>query len=108
MSHGGNKKKIVFYDSDDRHSSLKIKLQYHGMTQSSFFRAVVSALIGDDELFLDFLESHKDENAIQSKRQQKVTINERTLGNAIDERFQLKKDELKNIFDLIEKEHPDL
>ena len=108
MSHGGNKKKIVFYDSDDRHSSLKIKLQYHGMTQSSFFRAVVSALIDDNDLFLDFLESHKDDNGIQSKRQQKVVVSERGLGDAIDKHFQLKNDELKNIFDLIEKEHPDL
>ena len=37
MSHGGNKKKIVFYDSDDRHASLKVKLQYHGLTQSASF-----------------------------------------------------------------------
>tara|TARA_B100000424_G_C22749694_1_gene405167 strand:+ start:168 stop:494 length:327 start_codon:yes stop_codon:yes gene_type:complete len=108
MSHGGNKKKIVFYDSDDRHASLKVKLQYHGLTQSAFFREVVSAMIDENDLFLDFLESCKRESSKQSKRQQKLVINERALGDAIDEHFGLKKEEVKNIFDLIEKEHPDL
>jgi len=108
MEYGGNKKKIVFYDTDDRHVSLKVKLQYHGMTQASFFRAVVTAAIEDNELFLDFLVSHKEENGVQSKRQQKVVATEEAAATASGKSFSLENREINDIFDLIEKEHPDL
>ena len=108
MNYGGNKKKIVFYDTDDRHVSLKNKLQYHGMTQASFFRAVVTAAIEEDELFLDFLLAHKREHGVQSKRQRTVIEKEELEAKNTAENFSLKNDEINNIFDLIEKEHPDL
>lgn len=106
-SYGNNKKKIVFYDTDDRHANLKIKLHYHGITQSSFFRAVVSAIIEDNQLFSDFLAGYKEENKIQKqvhlkkikKEEKKVKENEKNY---------LQKDEISDIFDLIEMEHPDL
>jgi hypothetical protein len=108
MDYGGNKKKIVFYDTDDRHVALKIKLQYHGMTQAAFFRAVVSGLIDDDEYFDDFLCSYKESNDIQSKRQRKVISKEEEAAKKVKNSFSLETDEISNIFDLIEKEHPDL
>ncbi len=108
MNYGGNKKKIVFYDTDDRHVKLKIKLQYHGMTQASFFRAVVSGLIDDDEAFSEWMRSHKENNDVQSKRQRKVVDKEEAEAEKTKESFSLEKDEISNIFDMIEKEHPDL
>ena len=97
MSYGGNKKKIVFYDTDDRHVKLKIKLQYHGMTQASFFRAVVTGLIEDDELFSEFLYSYKEDNNVQSKRQRKVVNKEEAQAEKTKESFSLEKDEISNI-----------
>tara|TARA_B100000131_G_scaffold208278_1_gene200360 strand:- start:3968 stop:4294 length:327 start_codon:yes stop_codon:yes gene_type:complete len=108
MEYGGNKKKIVFYDTDDRHVALKVKLQYHGLTQAAFFRAVVSGLIDDDEYFADFLRSYKESNDIQSKRQRKVVNKEEEAAEKIKNSFSLETDEISNIFDMIEKEHPDL
>jgi hypothetical protein len=108
VEYGGNKKKIVFYDTDDRHTKLKIKLQYHGMTQAAFFRAVVSGMIEDDEFFSDFLHHYKENNQIQSKRQRKVVNKEEAAASKNKDSFSLEKDEINNIFDMIEKEHPDL
>ena len=108
MDYGGNKKKIVFYDTDERHVELKIKLQYHGMTQASFFRAVVSGMIEDDNAFSEFLRAYKEANNIQSKRQRRVADKEEATAKQINKSFSLEKDEINNIFDLIEKEHPDL
>lgn len=108
MEYGGNKKKIVFYDTDDRHVELKVKLQYHGLTQSSFFRAVVSAVIEDDALFEHFLREYKKSNNVQSKRQQKVINKEASEAQKNKNSFSLEKDEINNIFDMIEREHPDL
>ena len=108
MEYGNNKKKIVFYDTDDRHASLKIKLQYHGLSQSAFFRATISGLLEDDEWFLKFMHSYKEENDIQSKRQRQAIDKERQDASKINKSFQLEKSELSDIFDMIEKEHPDL
>lgn len=107
MPYGDNKKKIVFYDTDARHADLKIRLHYHGMTQSSFFRAVVSAMIEDDEFFKKFLEEYKTKKSIQKKTHLKTIKKEEEKAQENKKNF-LQKDELSDIFDLIEMEHPDL
>ncbi len=107
MPYGENKKKIVFYDTDARHADLKIRLQYHGMTQSSFFRAVVTAMVDEDELFRDFLTNYKEKKNIQKKTHLKKIKEEQQMADENKENF-LQKDEISDIFDLIEMEHPDL
>lgn len=107
MPYGENKKKIVFYDTDARHADLKIRLQYHGMTQSSFFRAVITAMVDEDELFRDFLTSYKENKNIQKKTHLKKIKEEQQLADENKKNF-LQKDEISDIFDLIEMEHPDL
>lgn len=107
MPYGENKKKIVFYDTDARHADLKIRLQYHGMTQSSFFRAVVSAMVEEDEAFRKFLDEYKQKKNIQKKTHRKQIRKEEELADENKNNF-LKKEELSDIFDLIEMEHPDL
>ena len=107
MPYGENKKKIVFYDTDARHADLKIRLQYHGMTQSSFFRAVITAMVDEDELFRDFLTKYKESKNIQKKTHLKKIKEEQQLADENKKNF-LQKDEISDIFDLIEMEHPDL
>jgi hypothetical protein len=107
VPYGENKKKIVFYDTDARHADLKIRLQYHGMTQSSFFRAVITAMVDEDELFRDFLTSYKESKSIQKKTHLKKIKEEQQLADENKKNF-LQKDEISDIFDLIEMEHPDL
>ena len=107
MPYGENKKKIVFYDTDARHADLKIRLQYHGMTQSSFFRAVITAMVDEDELFRDFLTNYKEKKNIQKKTHLKKIKEEQQMADENKENF-LQKDEISDIFDLIEMEHPDL
>lgn len=107
MPYGENKKKIVFYDTDARHADLKIRLHYHGMTQSSFFRAVVSAMVDEDEAFKKFLEDYKAKKKIQKKTHLKTVKKEERAAEENEKNF-LQKDELSDIFDLIEMEHPDL
>ena len=107
MPYGENKKKIVFYDTDARHADLKIRLQYHGMTQSSFFRAVITAMVDEDELVRDFLTNYKESKNIQKKTHLKKIKEEQQLADENKKNF-LQKDEISDIFDLIEMEHPDL
>ena len=96
MPYGENKKKIVFYDTDARHADLKIRLQYHGMTQSSFFRAVVSAMVEEDEAFRKFLDEYKEKKSIQKKTHRKQIKKEEQAAKTNEKNF-LEKEELSDI-----------
>jgi hypothetical protein len=108
MSYGVNSKKIMFYDTDKRHAELKIRLQHDSLKQSEFFRAVVSAYIEKDELFLEFINQYKEENKTQSKERIEKSKKSIEKGREVEKKFNLKEDEKENIFDLIAQEHPDL
>ena len=106
MSYGKTGKKVLFYDTDKRHADLKIRLQYDGLGQSEFFRAIVTGYLENDPLIAEYVTLYKEENGSQSKRQQAVVKKE------IEEERRLSKvfanDEIENIFDIIEKENPEL
>ena len=55
MGYGKTGKKILFYDTDKRHADLKIKLQYDGLGQSEFFRALVTGYLEEDPSIMDYV-----------------------------------------------------
>ena len=86
------KKKVVFYDTDKRHADLKIRLHYDGLTQSHFFRSMITGYLEKDAAM-----KRKDSESLIEK------------GEVLKNKFAIFEDsEVENIFDLIEKEHPDL
>tara|TARA_B100000073_G_scaffold327953_1_gene314080 strand:- start:1402 stop:1728 length:327 start_codon:yes stop_codon:yes gene_type:complete len=108
MSYGINNKKIIFYDTDKRHVELKIRLQHDSLKQSEFFRAVVTAYIEKNPLFLQFLDDYREQNNTQSKQKIKKSNKLIEKGRELEKKFNLKEDEKESIFDLIAREHPDL
>jgi hypothetical protein len=108
MSYGVNSKKIMFYDTDKRHAELKIRLQHDSLKQSEFFRAVVTAYIQKDPLFLEFLNDYRAANNKQSKEKIRKSNKLIEEGREMEKKFNLKDDEKESIFDLIAQEHPDL
>ena len=106
MNYGKTGKRILFYDTDKRHAELKIKLQYDGLTQSEFFRAIVTGYLEDDPTMIEYVGAYKEEYGRQSKRQQKVVEKEMNESKSTESVFA--KDELNNIFDIIERENPEL
>tara|TARA_B100000287_G_scaffold421073_1_gene461295 strand:+ start:96 stop:422 length:327 start_codon:yes stop_codon:yes gene_type:complete len=108
MAIGKDKKKIMFYDTDGRHAQLKVKLQYEGLTQTEFFRAMVTGFLEEDPNIVEYVEEYKDNQGVQSKHQRGVIAAERQASEEIKKNFGLDKDEISDIFDIIQKEHPDL
>ena len=108
MSYGINNKKIIFYDTDKRHVELKIRLQHDSLKQSEFFRAVVTAYIEKNPLFLQFLDDYREQNSTQSKQKIKKSNKLIEKGRKLEKKFKLKDDEKECIFDLIARAHPDL
>ena len=77
--YGTMNKKVVFYDSDKRFAELKIRLQHDGISQAQFFRGIVTGYLMQDGDVLSY-------------------VDKLALGD----------DEIDNIFDILEKENPDL
>jgi len=105
MSYGGREKRIVFYETDNHHAELKIKLHYDGFKQGEFFRSLIEGYLSDDENIAKFLEEYKIKNNKQSKRQRNIIKKERQGAKETKNTFALDEDDIESIFDLLEEEH---
>jgi len=108
IKYGKSGKKIVFYDSDKRHADLKIRLYFDGLTQSAFFRGMISGYLNQDENIIDFIDKLKKENNFQSQIKRKRNKKMNKLRQETIDKFALKEDEIESIFDILEEECPDL
>ena len=105
---GKNQKKVVFYDTEKRHAELKIRLHYDGLTQTGFFRSMITGYIEKDEDLMEYLLKIKQEQGTQGKTKVSASQKLYKKGNEIKNEFALDSSELENIFDILEEEHPDL
>ena len=99
-----DRKKIMFYDSSVRQAKLRIRCDFDGISQSQFFRMMVTGYIENDQLIYDFLKKCKDRFRIQgqNKRREIEIIKKRSDDN--NRKFSLGDDEIEDIFDIIEVE----
>ncbi len=102
------KKKIIFYDSEKNQADLKIRLKYDGLKQSEFFRAIVSGYLQKEEGILNYIYKYKEENQIQGQRKRQKSRSLIAKGKEVERQFGLSNEDIENIFDIIEDDHPDL
>ena len=101
-------KKIIFYDSNRRHVDLKIRLKYDEITQSEFFRCLITGYLDKDEGIISYLDSYAQRKKKRSKLKTKAANDLLEDGNQIKNVFALDENEIENIFDILEQEHPEL
>ena len=100
----GNTKRIVFTDTDHRHAQFIIRLKHDGLRQSEFFRSLIGGYLNGDERIYSFvLESSKHSEKRKSKSKKLLQKGKKAIND-----LGLNEGEIDNIFDLIEKEHPEL
>ena len=61
-------KKVTFLDTDVRHAQLRLRLQHDGITQSDFFRALVTGYLENDSRIIRYLANYKEKHGIQNKK----------------------------------------
>ena len=108
QEYGRSSKKIMFYDTDKRHADLKIRLQHDSLTQSAFFRALVGGYLEKDTRIMEFIDDYKFNNNIQNKADRNIKSKLIKAGVEMEKAHGLKQEEVENIFDMIEQEHPEL
>lgn len=97
-----NKKKLIFSIDADDHARLRIKLHHERMTQSMFFDTIVKGFLEDNYLLKQFFDLHSEKRLdaisykkrIKDAKEFKETIND----------YALNKEEISNIFDILERE----
>tara|TARA_R100000008_G_scaffold82275_1_gene66381 strand:- start:1083 stop:1412 length:330 start_codon:yes stop_codon:yes gene_type:complete len=107
-NYGKSGKKIVFYDSDKRHADLKIRLHYDGLTQSAFFRGIVSGYLNQDEDLMSYIHTLKSDLGAQSASKKNKIKNVAQAREETINKFALKDTEIESIFDILEEEGPEL
>ena len=50
-----NRKKFMFYDTEQNQVKLKIRCNYDGLTQSQFFRMMITGYVEGEELVLAYI-----------------------------------------------------
>jgi hypothetical protein len=108
--YGTLSKKVIFYDSDKRYADLKIRLQHDGISQAHFFRGIVTGYLMQDGDILAYVDKLKASKNI-GKRSKKSIKRERELinsGKEVLDKLALGDEEIENIFDILEKQNPDL
>jgi len=101
-------KKIIFTVSERQKEDFKIRLQYDGLTQAHFFRAVMSGYLDKDINLMSFLNTFKEDNGVHNKQQRKKVMKSIEETKETKNLFALDDDEVENIFDILESEHPEL
>lgn len=99
-------KHLIFSIDEDLHARLKIALYYDRMGQSQFIKHIIAGYLSNNKHLRDFMDEvlEKDLSLRKKKNRQKDRAEEaETIKN-----FALDKEEIENIFDLIESENPDL
>jgi len=102
------RKKFMFYDTGKRQADLRIRLKYDGMNQSQFFRSMISGYLEKDEALLDYLDRYKEKYRVQG---QKKRLGNKFLvkkGRQVEKEFGLNENEIEDIFDIMEKEFPEI
>tara|TARA_R110002153_G_scaffold141735_9_gene292896 strand:+ start:553 stop:888 length:336 start_codon:yes stop_codon:yes gene_type:complete len=108
IDYGKQQKRIIFNESDHRHAQLKIQLKHDVMSQAAFFRSIITGYLNKDPRILDYVEDFRKENNIQSKEDIKKSRKLIDEGAQTAKQFSFEGKEIENIFDLIEKEYPEL
>tara|TARA_S200002703_G_scaffold140089_1_gene131117 strand:- start:8230 stop:8556 length:327 start_codon:yes stop_codon:yes gene_type:complete len=108
MEYGKNEKRISFMDNDKRAAELIVRLKHDGLTKTKFFRAILTGYLERDEFIISFIDGLKEEKGNQSKNKSRKVKNLENEGKENKSKFGLDDGDIKNIFDILEKEHPDL
>jgi len=94
--------KFVFYCYEKESAELKIRLRYDGMTQSTFFGALLEKYINKDPAMLEVVEKIKQEKTSIGKKRLSKTKKEYESGQELLEELGITDSDKQDIFDMIE------
>mgnify|MGYP001278805329 CR=1 FL=1 len=108
MSYGEQEKSILFRDTDKRHADLIVRLRRDGLTQSQFFKSIVTGYIQNDPNLILFLQKVKEKVAKPGKKKIDKTYKDMVAGNEMLDKLGISDGDVSFVFDLIERGEEDI
>ena len=99
-----DRKKIMFYDTAERQTKLRLRCEFDGITQSQFFRMMITGYIENDELVYTFLKRCKEKYNVQGQQKRNMIDKLHNKADRTKKIFALEDTEVESIFDIIELE----
>ena len=87
---------------------MKLRLHYDGLTQADFFRSLITGYLEKDENIMNFIAGVQESKNIHSKQKRAKSKKLEEEGENLMKKLGLGEEEIENIFDLLEEEHPNL
>ncbi len=85
--YGKEEKKIVFYDTEKRHAELKIRLHYDGLSQTDFFRGLITGYLEKEEAMATYMEQLKERCSKNGKNRRAASKKVKDLGEQNKNKF---------------------
>ena len=99
-----DRKKFMFYDTEQNQAKLKIRCAYDGMSQSQFFRMMIAGYIEEDESLGTYIKKCKEKYGVQGQQKRSKINQIDKEKKLVESKFALKEEEIEDIFDMIETE----
>ena len=99
-----DRKKFMFYDTEQNQAKLKIRCAYDGMSQSQFFRMMLAGYVEGDENIMSYVKKCKEKHGIQGQQKRNKIEQINKEKKSFEKMMALGEEELENIFDMIEEE----
>ena len=93
-------------DTDKRSADLIIRLKHDGLTKTKFFRTLLTGYLEGDPDIVRFISKHRAPH--QSKNHSKIIEKSASEASNTQQKYGLEEGDIENIFDILEKQHPDL
>ena len=101
-------KRVYVIMGEKQHLDLKIRLDHLHIGLSEFIRACSDALVEGHPIMQDFIDHYRENSEKHSKRSAKLAKKDRKESEKISKDLGLDLDEIEDIFDIIEQDHPEI
>lgn len=108
MSDDKDRKRVYVYMDEQQHVKLKIRLNYLGISMSEFVRVCGDGLMNQHPIMEQFMDHYRETSEKFSKKAAKKAKKDREDSNKTMEDLGLDFDDIENIFDIIEEDHPEI
>ena len=107
LNYGEGKKEIIFRETFKRHADLKSQLQYDGLKMAKFLRECVTFYLNKDPTMMELIDKMKGIAKVPTEQIKTAKVERKQAAKTV-EQFALNENEIENIFDILEEEHPEL
>lgn len=101
-------KRVYVYMDEKQHMDLKVRLDFHNLSMSEFVRVCAEGMLSENPIMDQFIDFYKEHSEKHSKKSIKDHKRDRDDSDELLTELGLSGDDIQDIFDIIEDDHPEI